>query len=100
MGRAQSCALKHEDKGGESGVLRDSRMRIQNLRVTNGLEEEMHKEASENEERACRWGEREWGREHGSREVSRTRVTEGNVRTGQRIRLKRASICLGARSCP
>ena len=100
MGGARSCALKHEDKGGESGVLRDSRMRIQNLRFTNGLEEEMHKEASENEERACRWGERERGGEHGGREVSGTHVTEGNVRTGQRIRLKRVSICLGVKSCP
>ena len=73
---------------------------FKNLRVMNGLEEEMRKGASENEERACRWGERERGGERGSREVSRTRVTEGNVRTGQQIQLKRASICLGARSCP
>ena len=73
---------------------------FKNLRVTNGLEEEMRKGASENEERAYRWGEREQGGECGSREVSRTHVTEGNVRTGQWIELKRASICLGARSCP
>ena len=49
------------------------------MRVTNGLEEEMHKGSSENEERVYRWGEREWGGERGSGEVSRTRVTEGNV---------------------
>ena len=45
----------------------------------NGLEEEMHKGASENEEHVYKWGECERGRERGSREVSRTRVTEGNV---------------------
>ena len=60
----------------------------------------MRKGVSENEERAYRWGKRERGRECGSREVSRMRVTEGNVRTGQRIQLKRASICLEVRSCP
>ena len=48
----------------------------------------MRKGVSENEERAYRWGKRERGRECGSREVSRMHVTEGNVRTGQRIQLK------------
>ena len=60
----------------------------------------MCKGVSENEECAYRWGERERGRERGSGEVSRMRVTEGNVRTGQWIQLKQASICLGVRSCP